>query len=141
MDTAANTSQSEQPSSSGMQNSSSNDYSRDISTSEKGDDMVFQNLLNKEEMSRDSQVTLSSGNDVYQQKITSMLDTFIEGDVQIVASHLLYTRRITTKDRQMERETQKEVEIKELRGYLFKKSPSFFAGWQVSSLPYSSVLF
>lgn len=41
----------------------------------------------------------------------------------------------------MERETQKEVEIKELRGYLFKKSPSFFAGWQVSSLPYSSVLF
>lgn len=141
MDTAANTSQSEQPSSSGMQNSSSNDYSRDISTSEKGDDMVFQNLLNKEEMSRDSQVTLSSGNDVYQQKITSMLDTFIEGDVQIVASHLLYTRRITTKDRQMERGTQKEVEIKELRGYLFKKSPSFFAGWQVSSLPYSSVLF
>jgi hypothetical protein len=84
-------------------------------------------------MSRGSQVTLGSGNDVSQQKITSMLDTFIEGDVQIVASHLLYTRRITTKDRQMERVAQKETEIKELRGYLFKKSPSFFAGWQVSS--------
>jgi len=90
-------------------------------------------------MSRGSQVTLGSGNDVSQQKITSMLDTFIEGDVQIVASHLLYTRRITTKDRQKERVAQKETEIKELRGYLFKKSPSFFAGWQVSSFPYSSV--
>jgi hypothetical protein len=112
---------------------SSHDYSRDMSTSDKGDSLVSPNLLNKEEMSRGSQVSLSSCNDVFQQKIASMLDTFDDRDVQIVASHLLHTRRITTIERQKDRETQKEVEIKELRGYLYKKSPSFFAGWQVSS--------
>jgi len=98
--------------------------------------MVSPNLLIKEEMRCDSQVSLSSVIDVFQQKKSSMLDSFNEGDVQIMASHLLYTRRITTNERQKERGTQKEVEIKELRGYLYKKSPSFFAGWQVSSLPY-----
>lgn len=114
---------------------SSNDYSGDMSTSDKGDSMVSPNLLNKEEMRCDSQVSLSSGIDVFQQKKSSMLDSFNEGDVQIMASHLLYTRRITTNERQKERGgTQKEEEIKELRGYLYKKSPSFFAGWQVSSL-------
>jgi hypothetical protein len=80
--------------------------------------MVSPNLLIKEEMRCDSQVSLSSVIDVFQQKKLSMLDSFNEGDVQIMASHLLYTRRITTNERQKERGTQKEVEIKELRGYL-----------------------
>ena len=92
-------------------------------------------------MSRGSQLSFTSDNDVLEQNKTGMIDTFNEDDVQIMASHLLYTRRITTKDRQKERESQKTVEIKELRGYLLKKSPSFFAGWQVSSFPDSSVFF
>ena len=61
--------------------------------------MVSPNLLNKEEMRSDSQVSLSSGIDVFQQKKSSMLDSFNECDVQIMASHLLYTRRITTNER------------------------------------------
>jgi len=69
------------------------------------------------------------------QKIASMIDSFTSDDVQIVASHLLYTRRITTNEKQKDREAlKKESEIKELRGYLHKKSPNFFAGWQVSTL-------
>ncbi len=65
-----------------------------------------------------------------QQKVLSLY-----GDKNQDYSEKMSMRKITTKGKMLIKrraEAESSTVIKELKGYLQKKSPSFFRGWQVS---------